>query len=170
MRPALRSLATLVVVLVIYYACPTGELKRSAAIGVVVLLIGAAVLARLITNQVRQQLRDGDENSVRIQSLLVLVYLTVLLFALGYFVLADSTDHQFVGIETKTDSLYFTMTTLATVGFGDIHASGQLARALVTLQIAFNLVFVGALASLVTGQMRRRASEIRDRRPPPAGS
>lgn len=170
MRPALRNLATLVVVLVIYYAVPTGELTRSAAIGVLALLVGAGVLARLIMHQVKRQLRDGDENSVRVQSLLMLIYLTVLLFSLGYYILADATDNQFVGLDTKTDSLYFTMTTLATVGFGDIYAHGQLARGLVSLQIVFNLVFVGTLASLVTNQVRRRASELRDRRPPPAGA
>jgi voltage-gated potassium channel len=62
------------------------------------------------------------------------------------------------------------MSTLGTVGFGDIHATGQLARGLVTPQIVFNLVFVGTLASLVTTQVRRRASELRDNQPPPAGA
>jgi voltage-gated potassium channel len=159
MRPALRNLATLGAVLAVYYAVPIGELDStvSAVVSVVVLVVGAVVLARLITGQVRQQLREGDENNVQIQSLLMLVYLTVLLFSLSYVVLANSTDDQFAGLETKTDGLYFTMTTLGTVGFGDIHATGQLARALVTAQIAFNLVFVGALASMVTRQVRQRA-------------
>jgi hypothetical protein len=93
---------------------------------------------------------------VQIQTLLMLVYATVLLFSLSYTALAEATEDQFVGIETKTDGLYFTMTTLATVGFGDVHATGQLARGLVTLQIVFNLVFVGALASMVTGAFRRK--------------
>jgi hypothetical protein len=160
MRPALRSLATLVVVLVIYYAVPIGELTSTAAAvaSVLALVVGAGVLARLITGQVRRQLREGDENSVEIQTLLMLVYLTVLLFSLSYVVLADATDNQFAGLETKTDGLYFTMTTLATVGYGDIHATGQVARALVTAQIAFNLIFLGALASLLTRQVRQRAT------------
>lgn len=160
MRPALRSLATLVVLIVMYYVVPVGELPStaSAVMSVIVLLVGLGVLGRLITGQVRRQLRDGDENSVRVQSLLMLVYLTVLLFSLSYYAIAESTDDQFAGLDTKTDGLYFTMTTLATVGFGDVHATGQLARALVTAQITFNLVFVGALASLLTTQVRRRAS------------
>lgn len=63
------------------------------------------------------------------------------------------------------------MTTLATVGFGDVHATGQLARALVTAQIAFNLVFVGALASVLTTRIRRQANQAAAppaRRPPPS--
>jgi hypothetical protein len=50
--------------------------------------------------------------------------------------------------------LYFTIVTMATVGYGDIHAVGQFARGLVTVQIVFNLIFVGALTSLVTSRMR----------------
>lgn len=160
MRSALRSLATLVVVLVIYYAVPIGELTStaSAVASVLTLVVGAGVLAALITGQVRRQLRGGDENSVEIQTLLMLVYVTILLFSLSYVVLADATDNQFAGLETKTDGLYFTMTTLGTVGYGDIHATGQVARALVTAQIAFNLVFLGALASLLTRQVRQKAA------------
>ena len=58
-------------------------------------------------------------------------------------------------METKTDALYFTMSTLATVGFGDVHATGQLARLLVTIQIAFNLVFVATLVTVLSKRVRR---------------
>ena len=147
-------------VLAIYYAVPIGELpsRAGAVLTVVVLLVGLGLLARLVVAQLRRQLsaQERDDEGVRIQTLLVLVYATILLFSLSYTALAKATDDQFVGIETKTDGLYFTMTTLATVGFGDVHAAGQLARGLVTLQIAFNLVFVGALASMVTNTVRRK--------------
>lgn len=159
MWPALRSLATLGLVLVVYFAFPVGRLPSTAStvLSVAGLVIGGAVLAWLITGQVRHHLEAGTEEGVRVRSLLLLLYLTVLLFALGYYVLARSADDQFSGLETKTDALYFTVTTLGTVGFGDIHAAGQAARALVTAQIAFNLVFVGALASVLTSQLRRQA-------------
>ena len=160
MRPALRSLAVLCVVLVIYYAFPVGELPSSvgAVLSVIALVAGVGVLGWLITDQVRRQVRRGDDEVVRVQSLLVLVYMTILLFSLGYVALADAVEGQFEGLETKTDGLYFTVTTLATVGFGDVHPVGQLARALVTAQIVFNLVFVGTLVSLLTSRLRERAA------------
>jgi hypothetical protein len=160
-RPALRSLVVLLAVLAIYYAVPVGELPsgEGLAFSVVVVVVGCTVIARLVIDQLRRQLSPaGREEVVRVQSLVFLVYATVLLFALVYTGMAEASDHQFVGLETKTDGLYFTVTTLATVGFGDIHARGQVARAIVTLQIVFNLVFVGALASMVTGAIRERAS------------
>ena len=64
-------------------------------------------------------------------------------------------------LRTKTDALYFTVTTLATVGFGDVHPTGQVARAIVTAQIVFNLVFLGSLARLLTGQLQQRAARRR---------
>jgi voltage-gated potassium channel Kch len=103
-----------------------------------------------------------EEDSVRFQTLLTLLYLSVLGFALGYYVLAQSTDHQFAGLHTRIDALYFTVVTAATVGYGDVHPTGQLARALVTGQIVFNLVFLGLLVSLMTTQLRERAATRRD--------
>ena len=56
-----------------------------------------------------------------------LLTVLILTFAGTYVVLADHPG-QMEGIETKIDALYFTVTTLATVGFGDIHPVGQVAR------------------------------------------
>lgn len=174
--PWLRNVAYLVLVVAVYYAFPVRLVPSDHAevLSIAALLVSVTVLAWLILGQVRRQLglttqadrAAGDteatgeegESAVRLQSLLVLLYLAVVVFALGYYFLARATDDQFVGMETKTDALYFTMTTLSTVGFGDVHAAGQVARALVTAQIAFNLVFVGSLVSLLTSQIRRRAT------------
>lgn len=86
--------------------------------------------------------------------LLVLVYG----FASGYVLLADQPG-QIDGIETKIDSVYFTVTTLATVGFGDVHAQGQLARVVVTGQMLLDLVFIAVVVRFMTGIARRRITE-----------
>jgi hypothetical protein len=77
-------------------------------------------------------------------------------FALGYYVLALSTPGQVDGLETRTDALYFTLSTVATVGYGDVHAVGQLARGLVIVQIVFNAVFVAALVTALRSRVRSR--------------
>jgi voltage-gated potassium channel len=81
---------------------------------------------------------------------------TVLFFSYADVALAGIYG-EFVSLHTKTDGLYFSVSTLATVGFGDVHASGQLARIAVTLQIVFNLVFLGAAIATITGMWRERA-------------
>jgi hypothetical protein len=162
-RPAFRSLVPLVLLLAIFYAVPEGVFGSAAAavVSIVVLVGGGVLLAWQIAGQVRRQVTEGDDETVRLETVLVLAYLGVIVFALGYFFLARSVDDQFAGLRTKTDALYFTVTTLATVGFGDVHPTGQVARAIVTAQIVFNLVFLGSLARLLTGQLQQRAARRR---------
>jgi hypothetical protein len=52
------------------------------------------------------------------------------------------------------------MTTLLTIGFGDIHAVGQAARLLVLIQMVFNVVIIATAASTITTRLRTQA-EIR---------
>jgi hypothetical protein len=73
---------------------------------------------------------------------------------------ADPT--QIDELDTRVDSLYFTLSTLATVGFGDISADGQLARTIVTVQIVFNLVFVAGLVSVLSGRIEQTARQPRE--------
>jgi hypothetical protein len=166
-RRVRRAILTLTATLVIYYAVPVGEAPSAfgIALSVIGLLAGMGVLVRLTIRQVRRLsgAQPGDEG-IRIESLIFLIYIVVPMFAIGYFVLETADPGQFADLETKTDALYFTVSTLATVGFGDVHATDQLARALVTLQIAFDLVFVGAMVSLLTGLVRNRATTLRAER------
>jgi len=163
-RRVRRAILTLTAVLVVYYAIPVGEAPSAwgVFISVVGLLAGMGTLVHLTIRQVRRLAgARPDDEGIRIESLIFLIYIVVPMFAFGYLVLEKADPSQFVGLETKTDALYFTVVTLATVGFGDVHASAQLARALVTLQIAFDLVFVGAMVSLLTGLVRSRATTMR---------
>lgn len=164
-RGAAHSFATLLALLVLYYALPIGgrlDTPGTVAITLAGLLVGLVAITALAGSQIRHQIRSGGDANVRVQSLLALVYLAIVLFATASFSLATATEAQFVGLETKTDALYFTMSTLATVGFGDVHAAGQAARAIVTFQIAFNLVVIGALVSTITGRIRRGAHGSRE--------
>ena len=156
-----RGLLVIVATMVFYYAVPVGEVPSNLGIVLSVLgvLGGMGVTVWLTVRQLRRLAASepGDE-SVRIEGLLFLVYVVVPVFALGYFGLEKADPDQFAELATKTDSLYFTVSTLATVGYGDVHATGQLARLVVIIQIAFNLVFVGTLVSLLTRLIHERGS------------
>jgi voltage-gated potassium channel len=166
-RRARRDLLALIGVLISYYAAPVGGLSDSAvavALSVVGLLAGLAALAWVILREVRTLVRTSlDDPAVQIDSLVLLIFVVVPLFALGYFALESADPDQFAELATKTDALYFTLSTLATVGFGDVHATGQLARVLVIVQMTFDLVFVAAVVSVLTTHIRRRAAAIRGR-------
>jgi voltage-gated potassium channel len=144
--------------LVAFFAVPVeSDVSTWRLVSGLVLTFAAVSLAGLvITRQVRFQL-SGIGRRLQFRGLLLLLEIVVVAFATAYFMIAESTSDQIVGIETRLDSLYFTLVTMATVGYGDIHATGQAARGLVTVQIVFNLVFVGALGSLLTNRMREAA-------------
>jgi len=117
---------------------------------------GVLVLGILILIAVLRLVRAGQQAKVR--TLVLLLCLTVLFFSYADAAVA-TLPGQFVDLHTKTDSVYFNISTLATVGYGDVHPSGQLARSAVTLQIVFNLVFLGAAISIITTYVRARATQ-----------
>jgi voltage-gated potassium channel len=142
--------------LIIFYTVPVSaqESTGRVAISVLLTLIGVAALAWAIVEQVRRQLHNRSED---IHTLLMLLPLVAMVFALGFFVLEEHSPGQLSGVSTRTDALYFTLSTLTTVGYGDVHAEGQLARGMVILQLVFNAVFVAAAVSTVVGTFRSRA-------------
>ena len=118
-------------------------------------------LAVLIGRRILQVL-DGTGSpaatgSTGLPSLVSVLVLVVVAFALAYFSLNRSDPGQVAGLSTRLDALYFTLTTLVTVGYGDIYPEGQAARAIACLQFVFNAVFVVGLvrAMLYQAQIRR---------------
>lgn len=152
-----RSLAVLVCVLLIFYGVPESLAvdSRGEVVGVVLFLAGLVGLAWLVVVQIR---RAGVESDVRgrFMGVLTVVYLVVGFFALVYYFIESRQPGQFVGLETRTDSLYYTVVTLGTVGFGDVHAVGQLARITTIVQIVFDVVLIGALLGVASASLSRR--------------
>ena len=85
--------------------------------------------------------------------------IAVLGFALGFYVLAQRNPDQIVDLNTRVDALYFTMATLLTIGYGDVHADGQAARTLVLIQMVFNVVILATAASTITTRIRTQAEK-----------
>lgn len=117
---------------------------------VAALAIGLIVL--LFRSHTRRSRRRQSRDYVRIQWLLSALYGLVLLFALGYAALAIQLPGQFVGLENRTDALYFSVTLVATVGFGDIHPAGTAARLLATTHMVFNLIYLGTAIRVLVGK------------------
>jgi hypothetical protein len=66
--------------------------------------------------------------------------------------------HDASSFSTPLDNvtaLYFTVTVFATVGFGDIVATTNSMRLLVTLQMVLNLVLLGVVIRLVASAAQR---------------
>ena len=153
-RRLLRSAATLAAAMVFYYFVPLPD-ERLSIVGVLLFLAGMAALMLLVLLQARHQLRAPDNESVRLNSLLVILYLVIVFFSLAYVQIERITPGEFAELETRTDALYFTVATLGTVGYGDVHPVGQMARIFATTQIVFDLVFVAMLVSVFSHRVGR---------------
>jgi len=131
-----------------YYLLPD---RRVVSIPAFLTLFGAglALIAGLGTYAVRRYRHSWGSPVVRVVALAASLYLAVLLFAVSYLLLERNQPGEFVGLHTHTDALYFTLSVVSTVGFGDVHATGQLARTLVSFQFVFNLGYLGVAVSLV---------------------
>ena len=152
----LRQGVTLIGLLLIFYAFPVRRfaLSASTVFSVVLILLGVACLAWAITAQVRRQLQADPE--ANIQGLVMLLELVAVVFASGYYLLEFTTPGQMSGLETRTDALYFTVSTLTTIGYGDVHAVGQIARGMVIVQVVFDVVLVAAIVATLSGHFRAR--------------
>ncbi|TDD99116.1 potassium channel family protein [Jiangella asiatica] len=161
----LRSVATLACALLVYYGLPLrGFDHPSAAAGLILLAAGIAGLVCLAALQVRRFVARPEDTGLRVASLLSVLYVVVVFFAAAYYLIERTDPAQFDGLDTRTDSLYFVVVTLGTVGYGDVHAAGQVARAATMMQIVFDLVVIGALFAVMSSQIARRLDRARVQR------
>jgi voltage-gated potassium channel len=136
-----RSLVTTVVLVGAYYLLPLDHINSvplALAGGLVILLAGTVWQVRAITRARYPAVRA-------VQALATTVPLFLLLFASAYFAMARVSPANFSTHDalTRTDALYFTVTTFSTVGYGDITAVSQSARLVVTVQMLLDLLALG---------------------------
>jgi len=146
-----RPVWTLFGLLVAYYAFPV---EWAGAAPVIVALsiagtVGGVVLVGTMMARELGSVRRGEPGR-GLRGLSMLLILLVMAASLTFFLINEASPDEFAGLGTRTDALYFTLTTMTTVGFGDVHAEGQLARALVCLLIVFNVVVVASLVRAYT--------------------
>jgi voltage-gated potassium channel len=133
---------------------------RHAWVGLLLGLGALVVIVPLTVSRARSLLVSDRPILDAIETLVLLFTLLVLGFASGYVVLSQHAG-QLATVDTKIDALYFTLTTLSTVGFGDAHAVGQTARVVVSVQMVVNLVFIATAVRLLTSVARERATQRR---------
>jgi voltage-gated potassium channel len=160
-RSLARSTALVIGLIVAYSALPLrgGKWWIGAVVGVVAILGTLPLTVKRV-----HAVRNAEQPIlVAIEAIALLVTMLVLGFSALYFAM-DARQEQFEGLSTRLDAVYYTVTTLATVGYGDIHPTGQTARFVVTMQMLMNLAFVG----IVVRVLARAAQVARGVEPPAA--
>ena len=152
-----------------FYVMPVQSVFRDGTSGLrlVASLLALSGFALVLRIQVRA-VRDKKSAWARIEALLTALYLLVVVFAVIYERIAVSTQGQFNGINNRTDALYFTVTTLATVGFGDITPTSTLTRTVTTALIVLGVALLGAGVRVLIGVASQVNEDRRRRATPPA--
>ena len=149
----LRALGSTVALVAIYYLLPLDRSSIGVTVGM--LAFGLLALIGLVAFQVRSISRTKYPALRAVGARATSVPLFLLLFAGTYFVIGGVSEADFSEPLTRTDALYFTVTVFSTVGFGDITATTQGARLVVTGQMVAGIVIIGLGARIIVDAVKR---------------
>jgi hypothetical protein len=147
-----RVIGITVALLVAYFAAPIGQ--DGDPIGLILLVVGLALFAVLVVYQVIRIVNSPAPQLRAAEALGTVVPLVIVVFATVYVAMSASDPAGFSEPITKINGLYFTVTVLATVGFGDITGTSEAARIAVTVQMLLDLLIIGVLVKVIIGASR----------------
>ena len=145
---ALRCVLLVVVLLLLYAVWPF-DAAPDAVWDVGLLGLAAGLFVWVLVRQVRHIMDSRLPEVKAIEALVVSVTLFVVLVAGSYLYLSSIVPASFSEPLDRVGALYFAVTVLATVGFGDIHPVSSLARAAVTGQMVMDVVLVGVVVRVL---------------------
>ena len=144
-----------ILALVIYFVIPLDRHHAELVAGALV-IVATFALVPMAIRRARRVLTSDQPVLLAAQSLAITLTLLIVSFSSIYFVLGAEHEGQINGVHTKIDALYFTITILSTVGFGDVTATGQGARVLVSIQMIVNLVFLAVAIRVLSSALEQR--------------
>lgn len=147
-----RIVAVSVFSILAYFAAPVGQ--DADAIGITVLILGGIGFVASLIYQVRRIVDSPAPQLRAAEALATTLVLVIVVFAFIYVCMSATDGPSFSEPITKVNGLYFTVTVLATVGFGDITATTDASRLTVTGQMLVNLIIVGVVVKILLGASR----------------
>src|SRR4029079_15020776 len=139
-RPLLRSGVLSVSLVLAYYLLP---LRPGIGAALTWLVGGLVLFVAVLVSQVRAIVSAKYPWLRTIMVLAVGAPLLIVVFAATYVLMAASDPAGFSQSLDRTSALYFTVTVLANVGFGDIAPVTTGARAATTVQMVLDIAVVG---------------------------
>jgi voltage-gated potassium channel len=132
------------VLLALYYVIPTPG-SRLGPVACAIIFLG------VVSYELRAVVRDPVPVRRAAIAMARILPLFIVLFAWVYVAMSASDPSTFSEPLTRSAALYFTITILSTVGFGDITPVTDPARLMASVQMICDLVVIGILVKLITG-------------------
>lgn len=156
---ALRIIATTSAVIGAYYLLPDSIDARTGVLTRIV--VGLAVLAVVVAFQIRALGRARYPQLKAAEGFAFALTALVATFSFSYLSMSVNDPAAFDEPLGHTDALYFTLTTVTTVGFGDVAPKTEAARGLVIGQMVIDFVLIGVGVRLLSLETKRRLGATR---------
>ncbi|MGO9495467.1 MAG: potassium channel family protein [Solirubrobacteraceae bacterium] len=160
-RSALRILVSVVVLFALYGALPAAD--RTGIGTLLELLVGLVILGALLAWQVLKIMGAEHPELRAAEALATAVPVVLIVFAFTYLSLSHVQPKSFSEPLNHVRAIYFVITVISTVGFGDIVPKTDAAMIVVSFQIMLDLVLLVGIVRAVffAAQVgvRRRQSE-----------
>lgn len=147
------------VALILFYTAPL--LPRTHQAVWWRLVAGLALFGAVLSHELNAILRHHRPMRRAVIALAVVLPMFVVTFAWIYVTISDSNPAAFGTRMTRTQALYFTMTVLSTVGFGDVTPHTDSARLVVTVQMVSDLIVLAVVVRLILDVASRAAARRR---------
>jgi voltage-gated potassium channel len=154
LHAALRISIYTVSVFALYGLAPLDS-RRDGWI-IVELTLALLALAVVLVWQIRAIIRSPFPRLQAIEAVAISIPLLIVSFATTYVELAQVNPASFTEPVNRIDGVYFTVTVLATVGFGDIAPRTDAARLIVTGQMTADLFLLGVIAKVIFNTVQKR--------------
>ncbi|WP_460630318.1 potassium channel family protein [Intrasporangium mesophilum] len=157
----LRSSLSVIVALVVYALIPLGSFDEERSLlkfvlGVLLVIVVLGMQTRGIVGSPYPLIRT-------VEALATTGPLFLLVFASTHYSIDTVQPGSYTQAMTRLDALYYTVTTFATVGYGDISPVSEAARLVATVQMLLGLIFIGLVARVISGAaqlgLKRRREE-----------
>jgi hypothetical protein len=143
LRAAVRMVVSTTLLFIVYALVPVNSVTTVET--VLRLVAGLVLVTAVIGWEVRAILTASYPRVRAIEAMVTAVALVIIVFALLYLGLAQAHPANFTQPLDRVSAIYFTVTILATVGFGDIAAHTDPARVVVTIQMVLDLALLAVI-------------------------
>lgn len=152
-RALFRPVVTAALLVAFYFVVPMNDVADVGSLTILaVVLVGVGVV---FAWQVTKVLKADYPTIQAIEATAAIVPVYLIGFSTVYFLMSEASNDNFTEPVSRMGSLYFTLSVFSTVGFGDIAASTDSARAVVSFQIVGNLVIIALGGRLLLAAIRR---------------
>jgi voltage-gated potassium channel len=156
-----RIAISVTALLTVYFMLPLQD-RDNLGLRAVAVVAGLTIFGAIFVRQLRQ-IRKARYPVLRaVEAIAMVATLFIVVMASIHYNLAAATPSSYSEVLSRLDALYFTVTTLATVGYGDITPTSDVTRSVTMVQMVMGIALLGAGIRILLG-MARMVAEARHR-------